>query len=125
MGTVLAGCFRNRTAVAELAGARGGPIAVIAAGERWSDGSLRPCFEDLCAAGAIIAKLRGTRSQEASLAAAAFSFAEPHLQESLLDFLAVRSCRLSRAARVRRASGTPNPGASKLNRRVLRRGSGR
>jgi 2-phosphosulfolactate phosphatase len=85
MGTVLAGCFRNRTAVAELAMARGGPIAVIAAGERWDDGSLRPCFEDLCGAGAILARLRGSLSPEASVAAAAFAHAEGRLGALLAD----------------------------------------
>ena len=85
MGSVLAGCFRNCTAVAELASARGAPIAVIAAGEQWQDGSLRPCFEDLCGAGAIIARIRGTRSPEASIASAAFSRAEAELQALLCD----------------------------------------
>lgn len=85
MGSVLAGCFRNCAAVAELATARGAPIAVIAAGEQWQDGSLRPCFEDLCGAGAIIAKIRGTLSPEASLASAAFSRTGTELRALLCD----------------------------------------
>ncbi|MFI8368838.1 2-phosphosulfolactate phosphatase [Streptomyces sp. NPDC085466] len=61
--TVIAASLRNRTAVAErilrdgyASGAR--PLAVIAAGERWPDGSLRPALEDLLGAGAVLDALR-------------------------------------------------------------------
>jgi 2-phosphosulfolactate phosphatase len=59
---VLGACLRNRTAVASwlagrLDGWPGGTVAVIAAGERWPDGSLRPAVEDLWGAGAVIAAL--------------------------------------------------------------------
>lgn len=65
-----AGCLRNATATAEAARARGGHIAVIAAGERWHDNErLRPSLEDLLGAGAIIAAIGGrTKSPEARLA---------------------------------------------------------
>lgn len=94
---VIAGALRNATAVSQWLvregyGTTERPIAVIASGERWPDGSLRPAVEDLLGAGAIIAALQkqlGTAhvhvharadspvpvlslSPEASLAAAAF-----------------------------------------------------
>jgi 2-phosphosulfolactate phosphatase len=57
---VLAGCLRNAAAVATVAGtAAPGPVAVLAAGERWRGdlGPLRPSVEDLAGAGAVIDSL--------------------------------------------------------------------
>lgn len=68
----IAGCLRNARAVAESAGRKGKNIAVIPAGERWEDGTLRPCFEDLLGAGAIIDYLRGTLSPESEAALAVY-----------------------------------------------------
>jgi 2-phosphosulfolactate phosphatase len=81
---VLAGCLRNAQAVA-LAAKRYGPkIAVLPAGERWLDDlSLRPSFEDLIGAGAIISYLSGTLSPEAVSAVAAFQATKPRLTEYL------------------------------------------
>ena len=81
-GAVYAGSLRNASAVAaRLRGPR--PVAVIAAGERWPDARLRPAAEDLIGAGAILARLEGTRSPEAELACAAWRAAEPELARVL------------------------------------------
>ncbi len=75
--TVVAACLRNaRAAGAWLTGRSlgtpGRPATVIAAGERWADGSLRPALEDLLGAGAVIAALHhrgsGPLSPEAEAA---------------------------------------------------------
>lgn len=68
--SILTGCIRNAAAVARAAGSRGGAVAVIAAGEQWPDGSLRPALEDLVGAGMILDALGGTPSPEATAAIA-------------------------------------------------------
>ncbi|MEM9832729.1 MAG: 2-phosphosulfolactate phosphatase [Bacteroidota bacterium] len=82
----LAGCLRNARAVAEYASTVGNSVAVIPAGERWADQTLRPAVEDLIGAGAIIDHLNGTLSPESKSALAVFELAEsqllPWLQES-------------------------------------------
>jgi 2-phosphosulfolactate phosphatase len=70
--------------VAAWAQRAGKRIAVIPAGERWPDGSLRPAIEDLAGAGAIISRLRGRRSPEAGVAVAAFEDVRSCLREQLL-----------------------------------------
>jgi 2-phosphosulfolactate phosphatase len=78
---VVAACLRNITAVGSWLTARGygtpgRPVVVIGAGERWSDGSLRPALEDLLGAGALISDLHhqgaGLLSAEAAAAKAAY-----------------------------------------------------
>ena len=94
---VLAGCLRNATATARAATelSAGGPIAVIASGERWpaadgSKGPLRPSVEDLLGAGAVLAALDPAAAQtaprcspEAAAARAAFVAARPRLYDAL------------------------------------------
>lgn len=72
----LAGCLRNYRAVALAAQKYGRRISIISAGERWSDGSLRPAIEDWIGAGAIISQLNGSLSPEARAALAAFRHAQ-------------------------------------------------
>jgi 2-phosphosulfolactate phosphatase len=64
-------------------------VAVIAAGERWADGSLRPALEDLWGAGAFLAgraeRAVGPLSPEADAAAAAYRQAADRLPELLSD----------------------------------------
>jgi 2-phosphosulfolactate phosphatase len=79
----IAGCLRNCKAVADAAMNEGKNIAVIAAGERWEDGTLRPCIEDMIGAGAIIRFLRGELSPEAQTALAVFEAASSGLKEQM------------------------------------------
>lgn len=72
--TVLVGCLRNAPAVAAWLAGVPGDIGLVAAGERWPDGSLRPAYEDWVGAGAVAGLLAGGRltaeAEAAALAAA-------------------------------------------------------
>ncbi len=81
--SVLAACLRNATAVARAADSLGSTVAVIAAGETWPSGELRPCLEDWIGAGAVIANLPGSRSPEAEMTAACFE----HFRADLISTL--------------------------------------
>jgi 2-phosphosulfolactate phosphatase len=90
---VAGGSFRNARAVSEwlvetTAGRSPRPIAVVACGERWPDGSLRPAVEDLLGAGAIVTALgqgdpARSLSPEAAAAGAAFRSARSDLEDTL------------------------------------------
>ena len=92
---VLGACLRNRTAIARWLAARVREaqqppvIAVIAAGERWADDSLRPAVEDLWGAGAVISALADLGvtglSPEACSAAAAFTAVAANLATELAN----------------------------------------
>ncbi len=85
---VVGACLRNAPAVAAWLGphvAGGARVAVVPAGERWPDGSLRPAVEDLWGAGAVLAGLddAGGFSSEARVAAAAFRAVERELVDEV------------------------------------------
>jgi 2-phosphosulfolactate phosphatase len=91
---VAAGSLRNAAAMGEWLAGQGlgsaqAPVGVIASGERWPDGSLRPALEDLLGAGAVISALReatggSALSPEAAAAAAAFT-AVPDIRTAVRD----------------------------------------
>jgi len=83
--TTLTACLRNATAVARAASNCGVTIAVIPAGERWPDGSLRPSLEDWLGAGAVLAALPGRPSPEAQAAVSAFRERRNGLARALRD----------------------------------------
>lgn len=88
---LFAGCLRNARAVATAALRLGPKIAVIAAGERWRPQSmLRPAFEDLLGAGAIIDELGGSLSPEARSARAVFRQLRPSLSADLQECVSGR-----------------------------------
>lgn len=83
---VFSGCFRNLSATANACRTFG-RVLIIPCGERWPDGSLRPCIEDYVAAGGIIAAMgRENCSPEAQAAVATWQ----HYQKQNLLFL--REC---------------------------------
>ncbi|WP_282606631.1 2-phosphosulfolactate phosphatase [Pelagibius sp. Alg239-R121] len=81
-----AGCLRNAKTVAETVSGQGGRTAVIAAGEKWPDGSLRPALEDLLGAGAILDGLCGGLTPEAETTLAAYRAMKDNCAE------AIRAC---------------------------------
>ncbi|MBY0087478.1 2-phosphosulfolactate phosphatase [Brevibacillus brevis] len=74
---VVAACLRNALSVARYIQQQKGTITVIACGERWGNGALRPAIEDMIAAGALLHELERYRlSPEAEMAVAAFQSAQ-------------------------------------------------
>ena len=77
--------LRNATSTARCAQllAGDGDIAVIPAGERWPDQSLRPAMEDLIGAGAVIDALEGDLTPEAGLAHRAYRAIRDRLEQEI------------------------------------------
>lgn len=80
--TAYAACLRNAGAVAAAVPSDARTL-VVAAGEHWPDGSLRPALEDLLGAGAILARLKGCLSPDAMAAAAAYRDLRGKLADNL------------------------------------------
>ncbi len=92
--TVVAASLRNAPAVGAWLGRAVAhdprPVCVVAAGERWPDGSLRPALEDLLGAGAVISALL---SAARGLVASPEAEAARRLHEATADpAAAVRGC---------------------------------
>ena len=98
--TVVGVSLRNAPAAASWVRDRlgdGGTVAVVAAGERWPDGSLRPAVEDLWGAGSFLHHLvRGTAAEpvpEAGAALAAYRMVADGLSPALHDCVSGRELR--------------------------------
>jgi 2-phosphosulfolactate phosphatase len=82
--SVVGACLRNAPAVGRWLRGQGGRVSVLAAGERWPDGSLRPAVEDLWGAGAVLAAHgHAGASPEAVAAMASFEAVRQRLPEVL------------------------------------------
>jgi 2-phosphosulfolactate phosphatase len=81
---VVGASLRNATAIGEWLRSAPGRVMVVAAGERWPDGSLRAAVEDLWGAGAVLAALGlDDASPEAHAAAAAYAVVRRDLGAAL------------------------------------------
>jgi 2-phosphosulfolactate phosphatase len=84
--TVVGASLQNARAVGRWLAARDGRVSVVAAGERWPDGSLRPAAEDLWGAGAVLDGLGvGAASPEALLAASSYAAVRADIARLLPD----------------------------------------
>ena len=77
-------CLRNASTVAAALPDFGERAGIIAAGERWPDGRLRPAYEDVVGAGAVLAALGGQQTPQAEAAAIAFRDVRAALSDGLL-----------------------------------------
>ncbi|MGU3433551.1 2-phosphosulfolactate phosphatase [Actinomycetes bacterium M1A6_2h] len=93
LGVCVGASLRNAAAVAEdieSDAVPGRTVSIVAAGEKWPDGSLRPCAEDLWGAGAVISHLvdlgfAGPLSPEARVAADAWNSVSATIRTALRD----------------------------------------
>jgi 2-phosphosulfolactate phosphatase len=79
--TVVGACLRNAPAVGRWLTSTVGRISLVAAGERWPDGALRPASEDLWGAGAVLSALVADLADEG---------ASPEARSAVGAFAAVR-----------------------------------
>jgi 2-phosphosulfolactate phosphatase len=87
---VLCGGLRNRLATARAC-AGFGRVLVVACGERWPDGALRPALEDLVGAGGIVSALgRADASPEARAAASLYESLGDARHATLADCASAR-----------------------------------
>jgi 2-phosphosulfolactate phosphatase len=82
---VIAACLRNAPAVAQTLRTTTLPVTVLACGESWPDGTLRPSLEDLLGAGAVLSSLGGDLSPEAKSAAAAWKDAKDEVANVIIS----------------------------------------
>lgn len=83
-GMVIAACLRNAAAVSSYIRELRASVTVIASGERWQNGALRPAIEDMIGAGAVLEGLPKHRlSPEAQLAVAVYQSAKRDLSAIL------------------------------------------
>jgi 2-phosphosulfolactate phosphatase len=80
----LTACLRNAAAVAGAAVQIGRRITVVAAGERWPTGAMRPALEDWLGAGAVVARMAASRTPEAAAAELAFGSARSRMVATLV-----------------------------------------
>lgn len=77
-------CLRNAAAVAGAAMQVGRRITIVAAGEQWPGGTLRPALEDWLGAGAVVARMAAERTPDATAAQTAFQAARGRLIAALV-----------------------------------------
>jgi 2-phosphosulfolactate phosphatase len=83
---VAAAALRNASATAAwLAEKSFGRVGLIAAGERWPDGTLRPSYEDLVGVGCVVDRMTATTSPQAQAAVIAYRNAADTLVGRLLE----------------------------------------
>ena len=90
---VFTACFRNAGAVAAYIDQHFDRVLLVAAGERWPDGTLRPAREDEWGAGAVIAALYMLASPEAQAAADAYRAVRANLLASVMECSSGRELR--------------------------------